>query len=715
MSQPKFATCTLCEAICGIAVETSGERVTSIRGDAEDPFSRGHICPKAAALKDLHEDPDRLRRPMIREGTTFREASWDEALDRAASGLRDVQSRSGRDAVAVYQGNPTVHSLGAMLFAPPFVRALRTKVRFSATSVDQLPQMLAAFAMFGHQFLLPIPDIDRTDHLLVFGANPVVSNGSLMTAPDVAHRLEAILARRGRIIVLDPRRTETAKLAGEHHFIRPGTDALALLAMVNTLFAEGLLRPGPLADFTDGFSTLREATRPFSPERVAPATGLSADTLRTLARDFAAAERAACYGRVGICAQDMGGVASWLINVLNILTGRLDAPGGALFTKPALDIVGMRLVGPGGFGRWKSRVRGLPEFGGELPVATLAEEIETPGEGQLRALVTSAGNPVLSTPNGRRLDRALASLDFMVSMDIYLNETTRHAHVILPPTGPLERDHYDAVFHALAIRNTARFSPAVFPKPEGAMHDWEIFSALTERLGGRARTLKSLRSRAELLVTRRLGPRSMVDLGLRMGPYGGKLSPLTKGMSLRHLLQNPHGVDLGPLAPSLPGRLATRDRRIRLAPDLFLADLPRIERTLESLEASAGLLLIGRRALRSNNSWMHNSPMLVKGPARCTLKIAPPDAESRGLAQGDRARVTSRTGTIEVAVDISSEMMPGVVCLPHGWGHHREGTRLSVASAHAGESFNDLADEAQIDPLSGNASLNGIPVTVARA
>jgi anaerobic selenocysteine-containing dehydrogenase len=715
VSQRHFATCTLCEAICGIVVETDGDRVTKIRGDDDDPFSRGHICPKAAALQDLHEDPDRLRRPVRRDGTTWRELDWDEAFDLVAGRLREVQAHHGRDAVAMYQGNPTVHSLGAMLFGPNLARALRTRNKFSATSIDQLPQMLAAWAMFGHQLFLPIPDIDRTGHLLIFGANPVVSNGSLMTAPDVARRLEAITARGGRVVVVDPRRTETAKIASEHHFVRPGKDALVLFAMVHTLFEEGLVRTGHVSSMLDGAGEVRRAAEAFSPERVAGAAGLPADTIRKLARDLAGAERAVCYGRVGVCTQEMGGLAAWLVNVLNVLTGRLDAPGGAMFTKPALDIVGRGLLSAGSFGRWRSRVRGLPEFGGELPVATLAEEIETPGEGQIRALITSAGNPVLSSPNGRRLDRALASLDFMVSIDLYVNETTRHAHVILPPTGPLERDHYDAIFHALAIRNTARLSPAVFPKPEGARHDWEILAALTARMGGGKGTFGRLRARAEGEVTRRMGPLRIVDLGLRLGPYGGKLSPLRRGLSLRHLRQNPHGVDLGPLEPCLPARLPSKDRRIHLAPEIFLADVPRLERVLEEVAPpAASLSLIGRRSLRSNNSWMHNSLRLVKGPRRCTLQMSPADAADRSLAHGDRVRVTSRAGSIEVELAVSDEVMPGVVCLPHGWGHDRPGVQLRVASEHAGASVNDLTDELAVDALSGVAVLNGVPVTVEK-
>ncbi|MBK8254092.1 MAG: molybdopterin-dependent oxidoreductase [Polyangiaceae bacterium] len=706
----KFATCNLCEAICGIVVETNGPHIEKIRGDADDPFSRGHICPKAAALKDLHEDPDRLRHPLVREGQSWREVSWDHAFDLVAERLRDIQQRHGESAVAVYQGNPTVHSLGAMLFAPTFVRSLRTQNKFSATSVDQLPQMLAAYNMFGHQFFLPIPDIDRTEHFIILGANPVVSNGSLMTAPGAAHRIKNIVRRGGKVIVIDPRRTETAEIATEYHAIVPGTDALLLFAMVNTLFAENLVNLRHLHAITVGVNELKAAAAPFPAEKVATKTGIDADTIKTLAREFANAERAVVYGRVGICTQQMGTLASWLIVALNVLTGRIDAPGGAMFTKPALDIVGMGLLSRGSFGRWKSRVRGLPEFGGELPVSALAEEILTPGEGQIRALVTSAGNPVLSTPNGKKLDEALSSLNFMVSIDIYKNETTRHAHVILPPTGPLERDHYDAVFHALSVRNTARFSPAVFPKPPNTKHDWEIFAALTRRMS-KLNNKRAARNFAEAAAFQWVGPARILDLGLRMGPHGGKLSPFVGGASLHHLRKNPHGVDFGPLEPCLPERLPSKDKKIQLAPKLFVAHVPRAAIALDK-QPSSELLLVGRRELRSNNSWMHNSAKLMKGQPRFTLQMHPNDAQKRHLKTGDKARITSRVGSVEAPVEVTADMMPGVVSLPHGYGHNRSGVQLSVAQKHAFESANDITDETFLDPVSGNAALNGVPVSV---
>lgn len=713
MNEPHFRTCSLCEAMCGLVIETEDGRVTTIRGDEKDAFSRGHICPKAVALKDLHEDPDRLRKPVKRVDGGWEEISWAEAFALATRELRAVQARHGDDALAVYLGNPTVHSVGASLFAPAFVKSLRTKNRFSATSVDQLPHHVAALWMFGHPLLIPIPDLDRTDFLLILGANPAASNGSLMTAPDVARRLKDIRSRGGRVVLCDPRRTETAALADEHHFVRPGSDALLVLGLLHVIFAEQLARPGRIAAFTDGIDELQAIARRFTPERVAGSTGVAADAIRTLARDFAAAKRAVAYGRVGVSMQEYGGLACWLITALNAITGRIDAEGGAMFTKPAIDLLkgGGTYGGRGRFNRWQSRVRGLPEFAGELPVAAMAEEMDTPGPGQVRALVTHAGNPVLSTPNGGRLDRAIAGLEYFVAIDFYINETTRHANLILPPTAPLERDHYDLVFHVLAIRNTAKYSRALFPRPRSARHDWEILNELTARLAGGS-WWAQLKARARATGLARLKPRGMLARGLRAGPYADRLT-------INSLERAPHGVDLGALAACLPARLRTENKRVQLAPPPLVADIARLERALEPHDAAAvprngHLELIGRRELRSNNSWMHNSERLVRGKRRCTLLMHPDDATARGLADGARVCVASRTGMVEVELETTDAMMPGVVSLPHGWGHDRPGVRLSVARAHGGASINDLTDDARIDVLTGNAGFSGVAVEVRR-
>jgi len=685
-----YRACNLCEAICGLAIEVEDDRIVSIKGDAADPFSRGHICPKAVALQDIQTDPDRLRTPMRRDGADWRAIGWDEAFAFAAEGIAAVIRAHGGDAVATYQGNPNVHNWGMMTHAAAYLGLIRTKNRFSATSVDQLPFQLAGYWMYGHQLLLPIPDIDHTDYFLMLGANPLVSNGSLMTVPDVTKRLRAIQARGGKLVVIDPRRTETAMIASEHHFVRPGTDAAFLLGLLSTLLDEGLARP---VEHLDGFDAVAARILPFTAERAAGITGIPAGEIRRIARDFAAAPRAVCYGRMGVSTQVHGSLCQWLIQLINIATGNLDRVGGALVTRPAFDIVGAPGSRPGSYGRWTSRVGGRAEVLGELPVAALAEEMLTPGAGQIRALVTLAGNPVLSTPNGRQVEQGLAGLDFMLSIDPYLNETTRHADLILPPTSALERDHYDMTFNLFAVRNVARWNPPILPKPAGALDDWEILEGLGQALAA------ALGQEPKRLPK----PARMLDAGLRAGPYD---------LSLDALQAAPHGLDLGPLEPSFPERLATPNKRIQCAPAPLMAALDQLETSLFGGTAPE-LVLIGRRHIRSNNSWMHNFERLVKGKPRCQLMMHPDDLGRYGFAEGQRVRLTSRIGSLEVEVAGTDEVMPGVVSLPHGWGHGRAGTSIAVAEAHAGVSANDLTDDRFIDAVSGNAALNGVPVAVA--
>jgi anaerobic selenocysteine-containing dehydrogenase len=696
-----YRSCPLCEATCGVAITIDGDRVVSVRGDADDPFSRGYICPKGTALADLHHDPDRLQRPIVREGTSWRELEWEAAFDLVARRLREVRRAHGKNAIGVYQGNPTVHNLGLMTYGRLLTTSLGTVNQYSATSLDQLPHMLAALLMFGNQLLMPVPDIDRSDLFICLGANPLASNGSIMTAPDVKGRLKAIRDRGGRVIVLDPRRTETADKADRHLFIRPGTDAVLLLAMVETLFAEDLVKLGRLP--VTGLAELRRFAAGWTPERAAPITGIAADEIRSLARALAATPRAVLYGRIGVCAQEFGGLAAWLCYAVNALTGHLDEPGGLMFTTPAIDPLPLaRLVGlDGGFSRWSSRVGDHPEFGGELPMTALAEEIETPGDGQLRAMITIAGNPVLSAPGGPRLERAFGQLDFLVSIDPYVNATTRLAHVILPPASPLERSHYDAALNAFAVRNVAKYSPPTFERPAHARHDWEICLALWRRLGAVSRLGPAGRILERALG--KLGPEAIVDLALRAGPHR---------LSLRRLRDAPHGLDLGPLERRLPERLATDDGKVNIAHRSYLVDLPRLAARFASPPAR-GLVLIGRRDLRSNNSWMHNSERLTKGPARCTLLIHPDDAASRGLADGGTARVSTGRGAIELPVEVTDAVMRGVVSVPHGWGHGRAGIQLWVARATPGQSVNDILDPAVIDELSGTSALTGQPVEVA--
>jgi anaerobic selenocysteine-containing dehydrogenase len=711
-----YRNCHLCEAICGIEISVETDGRLNIRGDKNDPFSRGYICPKAVALQDIHSDKDRLRHPVRRTFQGWERIGWDEAFDEVAQNLKRINATHGKNSIATYLGNPTVHSYGAMLFAPGFIRSLHTRNRFSATSVDQLAHHLSAYLMFGHQLLLPVPDVDRTQFLLILGANPVVSNGSMMTAPGMNRRLQEIRQRGGKVVLVDPRFNETARFADRHLFIRPGTDVLLLLALLQVVFDEGLDQLDHLASFTKGVEVVKSLVAEFSPERVAPITGIEANEIRGLAREFAAAESAVCYGRIGVSTQEFGGACQWLINVLNIVTGNLDRPGGAMFTLPAFDPLSapQSLSPKGSFGRWRSRVRQLPEIGGELPVAVLAEEILTEGPGQIKALATCAGNPVLSTPNGRKLDRALASLEFMVSIDFYINETTRHAHIILPPTSALERGHYDLAFHVLAVRNTTKFSPPLFEPGEDTRHDWEILSELQTRMenNGRKNVLR------RQWMKRAFGPERILDLALRFGPYGAKLNPLSNKLTLRKVRAAVHGIDLGPLQSCLPDRLRTADKNIDLAPEVIVADVDRVRRRFldnATVHLNGELLLIGRRQLRSNNSWMHNSERLVKGnPAKplCTILMSSADAAHRGLLSGQNVLVRSRVGEIVLPLEITDEMMPGVVSIPHGWGHDRAGNHLAVAQQHAGASINDLTDHLTVDALCGTAAFNGTPVTV---
>ncbi|MFJ4258410.1 molybdopterin oxidoreductase family protein [Pseudomonas monteilii] len=693
--------CHLCEAICGLNIEVSHEDdgralISSIKGDPEDPFSRGHICPKAVALQDIQNDPDRLRQPHKRVGERWEAIGWDEAFALAADKLWAIQQAHGRNAVAVYQGNPSVHNYGLMTHSNYFLGLLKTRNRFSATSVDQLPQHLVSHLMYGHGLLLPIPDIDQTDFMLILGGNPLASNGSIMTVPDVEKRLKALRGRGGRLVVVDPRRSETAAMADTHLFIRPGGDAAFLCGLLNTLFEEGLAQGSHLP--VNGLHQVREALAPLSAEAMSVHCGIVAADIRQLARDFAAAGKAVCYGRMGVSTQAFGTLCHWLVQLINLVTGNLDREGGALCTEPAVDLVAT--TSGGHFNAWQSRVSGLPEYGGELPVAALAEEMLTPGEGQVRALVTVAGNPVLSTPNGRRLDAALEGLEFMLSIDLYINETTRHADLILPSTSALENDHYDSTFNLLAVRNVTRFNRAILAKPEGALHDWEIFVGLA----------RAFARRAELGLKPTVAPAQMIDLALRKGRYGDA-TPWR--LSLATLDEHPHGLDLGPLRSNLAARLATVSKAVEAAPQVLLDDLSRLAQLAPPVPGE--LLLIGRRHVRSNNSWMHNFHRLVKGKPRHQLLMHPQDLQQRHLQDGQRVRIRSRTGDLEIEVQACEDMMPGVVSLPHGFGHGRQGVHMQIAQTQPGVSANDLTDERFRDAVSGNAALNGVPVQVEAA
>ena len=730
-----YTTCPLCEATCGLELTLDGDRITAVRGDAEDVFSRGYICPKGAALGQLDTDPDRLRGPLVRRDGQLTPATWAEAFAAVHAGLTRIIDGYGRDAVALYLGNPNVHSFAGGLYAGALRRALGSRNVYTASTLDQMPKHVSCGYLFGNPLAIPVPDVDRTDFLIVLGADPYTSNGSLWTAPDLPGRLAALRRRGGRLVVVDPRRSRTARAADRYLPIRPGTDVYLLLGMVHELFAADLVAPGRLAGHVEGIERVRELVVPYPPEAVAPRCGIDAATIRELTHDLAGAQRAAVYGRIGTTTVEYGTLTSWLVDVLNILTGNLDRPGGAMFALPAH---GRRGTGKGkGFttGRWHSRVRGLPEVLGELPTATLADEIEAPGEGQVRALITVAGNPALSAPNGDRLGAALAGLDFMVAVDPYLNETTRYADVILPPPPPSRQPHYDFSFLGLSVRNVANFSPAPVPPEPGTIDECEILPRLIAILAGlgpdadldalaeaqAAQTLERIcadpaspvhgAEPGKLAAALDGGTRAerALDLMLRTGPYGDWFGREPDGLSLSRLRAAPHGIDLGALQPRIPEVLRTPSGRIELCPEPIVADLARLAAVPQAPE----FVLIGRRHLRSNNSWMHNVPALMKGRPRCTVVVNRADATRLGLADGGLARVTSRVGAVELPVEVTDDIAPGVVSIPHGWGHDAPGTRLTVARGQSGVNVNRITDDLRLDPLSGTAVLNAVPVELA--
>ena len=691
MPDLRFATCNLCDSLCGLRFSVEDGRIEAIAGDAEDVLSAGHVCAKGVGLRELLSDPDRLRTPVRRTAAGWQAIGWEEAFAEITRKLKAIQRKHGRDAVGLYVGNPVAHSHRAALGSQLLTAALGTKNRFDPNSQDGAPRLFACWQVYGDALALPVPDVDRTEFRLLLGANPAASNGSMVALGDARKRLKAIVKRGGRIVLIDPRRTETAAWCTQHAAIRPGGDAALLLGMLHVLFAEGRVAKDAIASFADGLVELEALAARFAPERVGPAIDIPADTIRQVARDFGAAGSACAYGRIGIAQGEFGPLASWLVEVLNIVTGNLGRAGGAMFPSPATDIGPIaRRLGGKVFGRWRSRVRNLPEFLGSLPSAVLAEEIETPGPGQIRALITMAGDPVLSTPNGDRLGRALQGLAFQVGIDFYLNETTRHADIVLPAAHALETGNFDLLLLGLAVRNVARWSPAVVPPPPGVLDDWQIASELALRL--RAPWLLRLGRR----LLRRL-PELLIDGLLRFGKYRLRLADLRAA---------PHGIDLGPLRPSR--------RQVQLMPAALVADLPRLERWLAK-ERETGLLLIGRRHLRSNNSWMHNLDLLVKGPPRTQLLMHPVDAVRLGLEDGARVRVRSGVGEVTAVLALSDTMAPGVVSLPHGFGHSSAAETLRIASKLDGPNVNALTDRLRIEPVVGASILGGVAVEVERA
>ncbi|MEW6079760.1 MAG: molybdopterin-dependent oxidoreductase [Thermodesulfobacteriota bacterium] len=708
-TQTHHYICPICEAECGLEIITRDGMIESIRGDRENVFSKGFTCPKSLAISELTQDPDRLRHPVRRNGKKWERIGWREAFAEIEKRIRDIRRRYGRHAVALYVGNPNAHYHGNMIYLGFLLRAMNTHNRYSASSLDQLPLMMVCYLLFGHQFLFPVPDIDRTDYFLIIGANPAVSGGSIMTASGMPRRVKDIQQRHGKVVVIDPVLTRTASLADRHLFIRPGTDVFLMAALVNTVFEEGLADPGRLASFTDGIDTIKAAVKNFTAEKAAGFTGIKAEEIRRLAMEFCRAEKAVCYGRMGTCVQEYGTLTSWLIMVFNIITGKMDRPGGLMFPTPALDFVDFlaRSNEKGYIARHHSRVSGLPDFAGEFPTAVMAEEILTPGDGQIKALITIAGNPVLSAPDGRLIDQALGTLDFMVAMDWYVTESSRHAHIILPPTGILEHHNFGTMTNLAGVRNFAAYSqPVIRPAPD-TRHNWQILSELT------ACFIANPLLRLALKLAR---PELLLDLMLRFGPYGSGLNIFGSGLTLSKVKQAEHGLDLGPLAPRLPDRLFTTDKRIHLAPEMLVAALKKLDADaatgpIAEETGTFDLLLISRRNLMSNNTWLHNCRSMRNQTNRCTALINTGDAETRSIASGDFIRVASRVGSIVIEAEVTDHIMPGVISIPHGWGHDREGARLRVAAGYPGVSINDITDSSRLD-ISGNAALSGVPVRI---
>ncbi len=732
--------CPFCEATCGVRIEAEGDKIVSVRGDRDDPFSRGFICPKAYGLKEIYEDPERLRRPLKRTPSGWREIGWEEAYREVRERLLEIRKKHGNNAIGMYSGNPVVHDM-SFLYMTALGRALASRSVFNASAIDTLPKEIQTGLMFGGPFpaTVPVPDIDRTSYLLVIGANPAVSHGSLMTMPDAPGRLKRVIARGGRIVVIDPRRTETAKLATEHHFIRPGADAALLLAMINTLFSEDLIKLGAAQGMVDGIDKVESIARGFAPEAVAEYCGVSAADIRRIAREFAGAESAACYGRLGTCVQEFGTLASWGVDLLNILTGNLDRPGGVMFPRAAAPVTAIAGAHPFEFGRWRSRVSGQPEVAGMIPSSTMAEEILTPGDGQVRAMILLMTNPLRSAANSGELEAAFSSLDFLVAIDFYLNETTRHADLILPTPSPAEQPNYEFGLYHLSVRNVSKWSAVAVPPPSDQPPAWEvmlqiaagmmglgehqvrevddvIFAQMAQSAVKKNTQWKGLT--AEEVVTSlagAAGPERIFDMLIRLGPYGDGFGRDPSGLTLAKVKAAPHGIDLGPLEPRLSEIINTRSGKIELAPAAMLDDVPRLSARVGQPGTADQMLLIGRRNLRTSNSFMHNLPSLVKGRNRCTLQISPTDAARLRIADGAAARVTSRAGSVVVPVEVTDDLMPGVASLPHGWGHNLEDTRLSVARAHAGANANAVTDNHAYDVASGTAVLFGTPVTIEPA
>jgi anaerobic selenocysteine-containing dehydrogenase len=720
--------CPLCEGMCGVKISVADDTVTRVRPNEEDTWSRGHICPKGTVLGALHHDPDRLHHPVIREGSSFREVSWEAAFERLTELSSRVRERYGIEGFASYGGNmvgkdATLGRYAGLLFRTSGIRQI-----YSSSTVDQQPKNVSCQLMFGNQWKIPIPDIDRTELFLIFGANPAASKGSILSHQDVMRGIRELRRRGGRVIVIDPVRTATAQAADQWIGVRPGSDAALLLAIANVLFTENRIRLGHLADLVTGLDEVRALAARFSPERVAGFCGVTADTIRGLAHELARVDRAAIYGRIGLCTQEFGTLASWMIDVLAILTGNLDRPGGSMWSTPVSAEVDMLAGYPAGAPIivGKSRVRGARGVLGRLPSACLAEEIDTPGAGQIKGLLTIASNPVLSAPESERLAAALPLLECMVSLDNYINETTRHAHVIFPSVSLLEASHFDTWSWIFCLTSGGHYSPPLF-KPVGRPEPWEVVARVGSILGGKPEAdpaavddayfsglakARGIEPAVALAASPTHGHDRIIDLAIRTGAFGDRYGAIPDGLNLDSFRNQPNGLILGLTQPQAHKGFPTPSGKIELAHDLILEDVPRLEAALEATRPE--LVLVSRRHLASMNSWMHNVDVLMKGKERCTLQLHPEDAARLGVEDGDMVEIESASGAITAPAEVTSHIRPGVVCMPHGWGHSDPGARQRVARAHAGSNINVLSPGTLVDVVSGNAVLNGIAVQVRR-
>jgi anaerobic selenocysteine-containing dehydrogenase len=710
--------------------------VTRVRGDVEDPYSRGYLCPKGASLGLIDSDPGRLQSPLVRLHGELRPVSWDDAFAEVERLIRPMVRRHGCDSLGLYTGNPIGHDFAMSLYLPVLQRAMKSKQQYSASTLDSTPHTVVAALMFGHQSTVAVPDIDRTDLFLIVGGNPMVSNGSIGAAPDYPARLRALRERGGRLVVIDPVRTETAALADEHILIRPGTDAFLLLAMVRELLAMDPRRDERLAGRTLGREILVHALEPFTPDSVTGRCGVPASTIRRLAHQLVSARTASVYGRLGTTLNRFGTFTSWAMTLLNILSGHLDRPGGMMFAESAAGSPttrSQRRPEPLRLGRYFSTVRRAPEVFGEFPAACLAEEILNPAPERLRGLIVVAGNPARSVPNTSAVEAALQELDALVCVDAYVNETSRFAHVVLPAPAPLTRSHFDLMLSNYTVRNVANYSPPLRPVPRNAMAEWRILVRLAQAVDPEGDTSEAeINRRAQQRLVKAVsaqlgiaeaeieaslsgppGPDALLDLRVRSGPFGDHFGHRPGGLTLARLAGNLHTTDLGPLRPRLDEVIRTASGRIELAPPMILNHIPRLVAALS--ETDPPLLLIGRRTVRSKNSWLHNIRTLVSGRDRCTLKIHPADAERHGVQTGEMAVVRSAAGSVEVVAEVDDAMAPGVCSLPHGWGHDVSDANRLIARQHPGVNSNQLAEDAELDPIAGTPVLNGISVVVRSA